>query len=128
MNIWKQPMAVGQNFAANEYVAACYNIYCATPHENGVISKLYNDTNGNGVYDEGIDLLEAEPGAARGCDEKHVGIISGDPNKVNGFVQMREANDEGIYEIVPVFWWVSDTGYHTSIPGGSSIEDYGNMS
>ena len=123
MRTWKQPMAIGQKFAANEYVAACYNIYCVTPNGNGTISKMYNDTNGNGVYDEGIDLLEAEPVAASGCDEKHIGIISGDPNQVNGFVEMRNTK-----EIVPIFWWVSDTGYHSTVPGMAEIEDYGNKS
>ena len=128
MHTWKQPMAIGQKFAANEYVAACYNIHCVTPNDNGTITKMYNDTNGNGKYDEGIDLLEAEPRAARGCDEMHVGVISGDPNQVNGFVQMWDDNEDGTPNIVPIFWWVSETGYHSAVPGVSKIEDYGNMS
>ena len=55
MKIWNRPEAIAQQFAANEYVSACYNITCVTPNDNDWIKALYDDSNGNGVYDEGTD-------------------------------------------------------------------------
>ena len=44
-----RPLMTSEVFVANEYVAACWLGEC------NVAGNVYLDTNGNGVYDEGID-------------------------------------------------------------------------
>lgn len=44
-----KPMMNGERFVANEYVAACWKGEC------NISGYVYLDTNGNGVYDEGVD-------------------------------------------------------------------------
>ena len=38
MKTWTQPVATVQPFEANEYVAACWNVTCSVPAEQGVAS------------------------------------------------------------------------------------------
>lgn len=44
-----KPVMMGEAFVANEYVAACYHGVC------NISGYVFTDTNGNGVYDAGID-------------------------------------------------------------------------
>lgn len=44
-----KPMMAGEEFVANEYVAACWYGNC------NISGNVYADTNGNGVYDAGVD-------------------------------------------------------------------------
>lgn len=100
MKTWMRPVAVAQQFAANEYVSACYKIYCGGPYDNASCYDLFADTDGNGYYSEG-DVSIANPpyvGATfRGCGGYHTVIGEGTP-KNNGFVKIGE-------EYVPVFYW-----------------------
>ena len=101
MKTWTLPVAVAQKFAANEYVAACYQIYCFGPQNNDDCDALYADTNNNGVYDAGIDetIVEAPYGYSfYGCNGYHRVIGQVEPH-ANGFV--KQTNDT----YMPVFYW-----------------------
>ena len=47
--VWRRPLTKVQKFEANEYVAACYHGVC------NISGYVFNDTNGNGQYDAGVD-------------------------------------------------------------------------
>lgn len=47
--VWRRPLTEVQKFEANEYVAACYHGVC------NISGYVFNDTNGNGQYDPGVD-------------------------------------------------------------------------
>ncbi len=47
--VWRRPLTEVQKFEANEYVAACYHGVC------NISGYVFNDTNGNGQYDSGVD-------------------------------------------------------------------------
>lgn len=47
--VYQHPQVVVQEFAPNEYVAACYHGKC------NITGYVFNDTNGNGQYDPRID-------------------------------------------------------------------------
>lgn len=46
---WLEPKVQVQEFTPNEYVAACYHGVC------DISGYVFNDTNGNGEYDLGVD-------------------------------------------------------------------------
>ena len=46
---WEEPRIEVQKFIPNEYVAACYHGVC------NITGHVFNDTNGNGQYDPGVD-------------------------------------------------------------------------
>lgn len=46
---WEEPKILVQKFTPNEYVAACYHGVC------NISGYVFNDTNGNGQYDPGVD-------------------------------------------------------------------------
>ena len=46
---YESPRAYVEEFTPNEYVAACYHGVC------NITGYVFNDTNGNGQYDPGID-------------------------------------------------------------------------
>ena len=103
MKTWTLPVAQGQEFTANEYVAACYQIYCGGPNNNGYCTNLYADDNGNGKYDEGETSIANPPYAGarfKGCGGYHRVVGEGTP-KNNGFVLQ-----DGEY--IPVFYWLGD--------------------
>ena len=103
MKKWTLPMAVAQQFTANDYVAACYKIYCGGPNENAYNTNLFADNNGNGVYDEGETSIANPPYAGarfKGCGGYHRVSGEGYPAN-NGFVEQ-----DGEY--IPVFYWFGD--------------------
>ena len=103
MKTWKLPEAVAQEFVANEYVSACYQVYCGGPNGNEWCANLYADSNGNGTYDEG-DVSIANPpyeGARfKGCGGYQRVIGEGEPHN-NGFVLQNG-------EYYPVFYWLGE--------------------
>lgn len=111
-----RPVAVEKSFAANEYIAACYKIKCTTPNNNSSYTKLVDDTNGNGVYDSGDEVLVAS--YFTGCGKWHKGVIRDTAPAANGFVVRTENvgsfwNPE-IKEVAEsVFWWHESLGGHT---------------
>lgn len=46
---WEEPKILVQKFTPNEYVAACYHGVC------NISGYVFNDSNGNGEYDPGVD-------------------------------------------------------------------------
>lgn len=105
MKTWTLPVAAAQKFAANEYVAACYQVYCGGPNDNAFANTmLYADTNANGKYDAGVDAGIVEPpyeGAKfAGCGGYHRVIGEGAPAN-NGFVEHNG-------EYIPVFYWFGE--------------------
>ena len=49
MKNYVKPMMESEVFAANEYITACYHGVC------NIDGYVFNDTNGNGQYDPGVD-------------------------------------------------------------------------
>ena len=49
MKNYVKPMMESEVFAANEYITACYHGVC------NISGYVFNDTNGNGEYDPGVD-------------------------------------------------------------------------
>lgn len=100
---WKAPMAVAESFNANDYVAACYQVYCGGPNGNASCSGLWADSNGNGTYDEGdVDIAKPPYAGATfiGCGGYHRVIGEGVPAN-NAFVLQGE-------EYIPVFYWIGE--------------------
>jgi hypothetical protein len=103
MKTWTLPVAGAQKFAANEYVAACYQIYCGGPNNNASCEDLFADENGNGIYDQGERSIANPPyvGATfHGCGGYHRVVGEGVPVE-NGFVLQ-----DGKY--IPVFYWIGE--------------------
>lgn len=107
MKTWKKPEAIGQDFAANDYISACYRVKCTTPNGNKKYTYLYEDTNKNGTFEAGVDQLLFDATSIPnnehfwGCGGYHDVIIQGDLPTNNGFV----APLEDPYDVVPYFYW-----------------------
>ena len=107
MKTWNRPAAIGQQFVANEYVSACYNVWCVTPNGNAKFTYLYADSNGNGTFEPGVDELLFDATSIPknehfwGCGGQHEVIIQGDLPTNNGFV----APLEDPYDVTPYFYW-----------------------
>ena len=108
MKTWTNPVATAQQFAANEYVSACYTVKCITPLNNATFQRLCEDSNGNGKYDgNDIDKVVFLPesygmGVFSGCGGTHTIKIVGDvPTVANGFA----VDKEKTHETEPVFYW-----------------------
>lgn len=56
---WERPQANVQTFQMNDYVSACYEVYCWTPYNNSY-GDIYEDTNHNGHFDKGDQLLVSD--------------------------------------------------------------------
>ena len=95
------PTAVAQQFAANEYVAACYYIMCCTPNNNSKSNLMFYDNNSNGTYDEGIDEIFFKGGWAYGCDGIHLARIEGEI--ANNGIAVRDYEENPYTK--PVFLW-----------------------
>jgi hypothetical protein len=108
MKTWTRPISVGQKFAANDYVAACYRIYCCTPHGNDSCDRIFADLNGNGVYEAGIDpiAIQGPTGTElfHGCQGYHDVRGEAIPG-INGFARVAREEPE---MILPVFYWYGD--------------------
>ena len=110
MKIWSNPVAIAQQFAANEYVSACYSVLCTTPHGNKKYTHCYNDVNLNGLYDEGVDTLVADVKADfgmdwfRGCNGRHDVVVHGDLPTNNAVVVDAQGNNP----TAPCFYWTGN--------------------
>ena len=124
MKYWNQPAAVCQQFAANEYVSACYKVRCITPNGNAAYRYLAADTNHSGAFDEGDDIIfnpqKFNQRYVAGCSGTHVIQITGNPSDIqaNGFaVNLDKPFQECQH---PIYFWygdvidVSKPGYHVN--------------
>lgn len=107
MKKWNQPMAQAQQFIANDYVSACYNIKCKADNSiewpGTCFKKAVLDTNGNGIYDADGDSLFYESGGFYCCNQYHTVKVSGSvPNQHNAFLIDTEGN------ATPVYLWIGD--------------------
>lgn len=95
MKNWTLPVAVARSFAANDYVAACYQIKCIGPNDNAYNSDL--------LAADGTSVANPPYEGARfkGCGGYHT--VTGDaaPTSPNGVV----IQDGQEY---PVFYWFGD--------------------
>lgn len=125
------PRIYGEEFIANEYVAACYKIKCTTPNGNKDYYYLYDDTNGNGRLDSKDELIYYYRfmGGFYGCNKWHKGVIRDSAPEVNGFVTKKERDTNNAE---PVFWWEEKLGsssdYHVMVPGAENYETNPNAS
>lgn len=116
--IWSAPEAVAEQFAANEYVAACYLVKCDVPSGRG----LYNESNGvPGLQMESNGDTPADERllwkiGLSGCNRYHGGVIRATDPETNGYWVSQ--NWGGSYDVISVFWWHEDLGstydYHAS--------------
>ena len=88
MKNYVKPMMESEVFAANEYITACYHGVC------NISGYVFNDTNGNGRYDPGVDEYNYYNSA---CNHDY--WIEGEnaqlpPQNAFVFSEMRE-NDNG---------------------------------
>ena len=119
MKTWTFPTAIAQQFAANDYVSACYDIKCTTPRNNASYNLIVADSNGNGVYDEGVDTIIHNPADngktyTKGCGGTHsVTIIGAIPTVSNGFAVRI---DKGVAD--PIFYWDGSV-INTDEPGNN---------
>ena len=110
MKNWNIPVAIAQQFAANDYVSVCYSVKCTTPHGNSKYTHCYSDVNGNGLYDAGVDTVVADVQADfgmdwfRGCNKWHDVVVQGDlPTNNAVCVDAQGNNPEG-----PCFYWTGN--------------------
>lgn len=119
---YMKPQIYAENFLPNEYIAACYKIYCETPENNSTYYRLYDDTNKNGIKDSGDTRLLRSTLGFHGCGQYHKGIVQDNPPTANGFVTDRLGNNAK-----SVFWWKESLGsssdYHVMNPGGKGYVD-----
>ena len=103
MKTWKNPVAVAQQFAANEYVSACYRVRCITPNNDDYTWGIYADNDKDGVYNPDIDSVvwESKTHAVTGCRGYHevTGQAAPDANGI-----CRQANQT----YYPIFYWYGD--------------------
>lgn len=130
MKDYVRPMMESEDFAANEYIAACYRIRCTTPQGNRTFNYLYDDSNDNGEWDSGDRLLYSTWFGFSGCNRWHNGVIQDNPPEENGFVT--RGTNPNRYTSYPVFWWNerlgSDNDYHVMTPGNENYETNPNAS
>ena len=122
MKTWNIPAAVTQQFAANDYVSACYNIKCkadnSTEWPGTCFTKAVMDTNGNGVYDAETDEIFYESGGFYCCGQYHTVKVNGPvPNQHNAFLIDTAGNS------VPVYLWIGDAIGENPDPSGV-IKDF----
>ena len=113
MKNYVKPMMESEVFAANEYIAACYNIACNVPTGFGFI-----DNNGNDRYDRNIDTKLTDDGVY-GCGTVHEGVpgVPDDGPVANAMWQPQEwrggiiwgeyVNDGPAYD---VYYWRDGSG------------------
>lgn len=133
-----KPAIVGEKFIANEYVAACYKIKCTTPNGNDSYTAIYDDTNGNGIYDDD-DMCVYNSNGFHGCGNWHKGVIRDSAPTANGFVVKTERTGLFPWDFEEktvsesVFWWEEHLGnhsvdYHVMVPGAENYETNPNAS
>ena len=129
MKTWTIPVATAQQFAANEYVSACYKLSCAAwpawikGEGDGawtLIDNLYEDTNGNGQWD-GKDVDKLIISGVCTCGAEMEDHVVGDPNMPNSFMEI-----DG--EIIPSYFWEDSNGNGHVGQLNKTTVDLGNMS
>ena len=128
---WVEPSMEVQKFIPDEYVAACYKIKCTTPNNNSTFHYIYDDTNGNGVWDKEDKQLQASPILGfQGCNKWHKGVIRDEAPEANGFVTNGFIPQTS--KAYKVFWWNEELGsiydYHVMVPGKENYETNPNAS
>ena len=130
MKDYVRPMMESEDFAANEYIAACYRIRCTTPQGNSAFNYLYDDSNDNGIWDSEDKLLYRRWLGFSGCNRWHDGVSQDNPPEENGFVTRGTNPDRNT--AYPVFWWRenlgADSDYHVMTPGNENYETNPNAS
>ena len=107
MKAWTAPVAKAEEFVANDYVSACYKVWCVTPNGNAKFTYLYEDTNMNGTFEAGQDALVFDATSIPknehfwGCGGQHEVIIRGPLPTNNGFVAPLEDPNA----VTPYFFW-----------------------
>ena len=97
MKTWTLPIAEAQKFAANEYVSACYKIYCGGHNDNAFCTNLFAS--------DGVTSIANPPyeGARfKGCGGYHRVVGEGEPEN-NGYVEFEVGGEQ-----LPVFYWFGD--------------------
>ena len=126
MKTWTIPAATTQQFAANDYVSTCYNIWCVTPQGNGPFAYLAADSNGNGVYDDGVDqkvfVPEAPATWMSGCGGQHEVRLEGELPTNNGFV-IGVNFSKVTTTTAPVYFWYGDVIGQNVEPENNFIEN-----
>lgn len=129
---WSHPKVKVENFSPDDSVSACYKVYCETPNNNRGYKYLYEDTNADGVLNEGDKLVFNAPAARykyfQGCGHYHRGVVRDTPPSVNGFVSNSLFTGSGaVTGALRVFYWEEDMGsalpYHVMDPNGHGYED-----
>lgn len=105
---WERPQANVQTFQMNDYVSACYEVYCWTPYNNSY-GYLFEDTNNDGHLDIGDSLLVRN--RVRG---DRVAEHTGSLPQNNGF--WLGYNDNGDIVAKPIFIF-----YGKAVAGGLNI-------
>lgn len=129
--VWEKPRIEVQKFIPNEYVAACYKIKCTTPNGNSTYYYLYDDTNGNDVWDNSDQLIYSPWFGFKGCGNWHSGVIRDEAPTANGFVT--DGTYPGRNRADAVFWWEESfqdgsADYHVMTPGNENYETNPNAS
>ena len=107
MKTWSIPQAAVQQFIPSDYVSACYNIKCMPPNNDKKYSYLYADSNGNGIFEPGIDELLLDASSRSNQEHswnscgRHKVIIQGGLPSYNGFI----APENDPTAAVPYFYW-----------------------
>lgn len=115
--VWKRPNGIVQQFASNEYIAACWKINCNV--ETGI---GFYDTNNNGQYDWN-DQKICRSNPRIGCGEWHKGVegVPDDGPQANAMWQPTNGFGIPSGKAYPVYYW-SD-GYGDSHKHFSKVED-----
>lgn len=106
---WVRPQANVQTFQMNDYVSACYEVFCWTPDNNSV-GNVYEDTNQDGYWDWG-DKQVASRVHGDGVSE-----FTGTYPQNNGFWVRTDRWGRETSEVKPIFIF-----YGKAVAGGLSV-------
>ena len=106
---WVRPQANVQTFQMNDYVSACYEVFCWTPDNNSV-GNVYEDTNQSGDWDWG-DKQVASRVQGDGVSE-----FTGTYPQNNGFWVRTDRWGRETSEVKPIFIF-----YGKAVAGGLSV-------
>lgn len=111
---WSRPEAVVQEFAANEYVAACWKIKCNVPY-----GFAFYDVNGDGKYTKRADGDKIASGY--GCGTYHIGVQSDSGPVASAMWQPTNREGDARGSAYPVFMFT--TGNHNNGHHFSKVSD-----
>ena len=122
---YEKPEISFDEFEANEYIAACYDIECNVPYGFGYIEK-----NGISGYQKRGDIKLAE---GKGCGEVHKGVpgVPDDGPVANAMWQQTNLWGKPYGDPYPVFHWVDgegSEGHHFSKVSDADWEENANAS